>query len=84
GYPGALDVKVTYELTEENTIRLTYDAVPDKDTIINMTNHSYFNLNGQGSGDVLGHTVTLDADFFTRADEESIPTGEYTDVTGTP
>lgn len=84
GYPGAVDVKVTYELTEENTIRLTYDAVPDKDTLLNMTNHSYFNLNGHDSGDVLGHIVTLDADSFTRADAESIPTGEYTDVTGTP
>lgn len=84
GYPGTLDMKVTYELTEENTIRFLYDAVPDQDTIINMTNHSYFNLDGHDSGDILGHTVTLDADYFTRADEESIPTGEYTDVTGTP
>lgn len=83
GYPGALDMRVTYELTEENEIRFIYDAVPDQDTIINMTNHSYFNLNGHDSGDVLGHTVTLDADFFTRADAESIPTGELVDVTGT-
>lgn len=84
GYPGTLDMKVTYELTEENEIRFLYDAVPDKDTIINMTNHSYFNLNGHDSGDILKHTITLDADFFTRADEESIPTGELVDVTGTP
>lgn len=84
GYPGTLDIKVTYELTEENEIRFSYDAVPDQNTILNMTNHSYFNLNGHDSGDILGHTVTLDADFFTRADAESIPTGELVDVTGTP
>lgn len=84
GYPGTVDIRVTYELTEENEIRFLYDAVPDQDTVINMTNHSYFNLNGHDSGDILGHTVTLDADFFTRADAESIPTGEMVDVTGTP
>ena len=84
GYPGALDMHVTYELTKENELRLTYDAVPDQDTIINMTNHSYFNLDGHKSGDVLEELVTLDADYFTRADEQSIPTGELVDVTGTP
>lgn len=84
GYPGSLDMRVTYELTEENELRITYDAVPDQDTIINMTNHSYFNLNGHNSGTVLGHQVMLNADDFTRADEESIPTGELVDVTGTP
>ena len=84
GYPGALDMHVTYELTEENELRLTYNAVPDQDTIINMTNHSYFNLDGHKSGDVLEELVILDADYFTRADEQSIPTGELVDVTGTP
>lgn len=84
GYPGALDMKVTYELTEDNEIRFIYDAVPDKDTIINMTNHSYFNLDGHDSGDIHRHTITMDADFYTRADAESIPTGELVDVTGTP
>lgn len=84
GYPGTLDMKVTYELTEDNELRLTYDAVPDKDTIINMTNHSYFNVDGHDSGDVLNQTITMDADYFTRADNESIPTGELVDVTGTP
>lgn len=84
GYPGNLDMRVTYGLTEENELRITYDAVPDQDTVINMTNHSYFNLNGHNSGDILGHKVTLHADYFTRADEASIPTGELTDVTGTP
>lgn len=84
GYPGTLDMYVTYELTEDNELRLTYDAVPDQDTIINMTNHSYFNLDGHDSGDVLKELVTLDADYFTRADAQSIPTGELVDVTGTP
>lgn len=84
GYPGNLDMRVTYELTEENELRITYDGTPDQDTVINMTNHSYFNLNGHNSGNILGHRVTLLADYFTRADEESIPTGEFVDVTGTP
>lgn len=84
GYPGTLDMHVTYELTEDNKLRLIYDAVPDQDTIINMTNHSYFNLDGHDSGNVLKELVTLDADYFTRADAQSIPTGELVDVTGTP
>lgn len=84
GYPGTLDMKLTCALTEENEVRFTYDAVPDQDTIINMTNHSYFNLNGHDSGDILSHKVTVDADAFTMADEQSIPTGEIVDVTDTP
>ncbi len=84
GYPGALAMHVTYELTEDNELRLIYDAVPDADTVINMTNHSYFNLDGHKSGDVLDEIVTLDADYYTKADSESIPTGEFVDVTGTP
>lgn len=84
GYPGNLDIRVTYTLTEENEVKIQYHGIPDQDTIINMTNHSYFNLNGQGSGDILDHKVMVDADAFTRADEESIPTGELTDVTDTP
>lgn len=84
GFPGSLDMKVACELTEDNELRFTYDAVPDQDTIINMTNHSYFNLNGHDSGDVLSHRVTIDADAFTMADEMSIPTGEIVDVTDTP
>ena len=84
GYPGTLDMHIIYELTEDNELRLIYDAVPDQDTIINMTNHSYFNLDGHDSGNVLKELVTLDADYFTRADAQSIPTGELVDVTGTP
>ena len=84
GYPGALDMHVTYLLDDENTLNIHYEAVPDQDTVINMTNHSYFNLNGQGSGTALGHTLTMDSDFFTPADGEAIPTGEILPVEGTP
>lgn len=84
GYPGALDMHVTYELTADGILRMKYEAVPDKDTIINMTNHSYFNLGGHDSKDVLNHKITIDADYFTRADAQSIPTGELVETTGTP
>lgn len=84
GYPGALDMKLTCELTEECELSFTYDAVPDQDTIINMTNHSYFNLNGHDSGNVLSHKVIVEADAFTMTDEGSIPTGDLVDVTDTP
>lgn len=84
GYPGALDVEVTYMLTEDNEVKLYYHAVPESDTIINMTNHSYFNLDGHAAGDILDHEVYLDADAYTRADEQSIPTGEITAVDNTP
>lgn len=84
GFPGNLDMKVICELTEDNELRFTYDAAPDKDTVINMTNHTYFNLNGHESGTILSHQITLDSDAFTRADAQSIPTGEIVDVTDTP
>ena len=84
GYPGALDMYVTYSLDEDNMLTIHYEAVPDQDTVINMTNHSYFNLNGHDSGSVLEHTVMLEADAFTPADAESIPTGEIRPVEGTP
>ena len=83
GYPGALTVYVRFTVSD-NSIRLDYKAVSDKDTIINMTNHSYFNLNGHKSGDVLNHTLWLNADAFTPADAASIPTGEIRSVEGTP
>ena len=85
GYPGALDMHVTYSLDEDNSLTIHYESVPDKDTVINMTNHSYFNLNGHDSGDVLNHTVCLKAGHFSPvADSKSIPTGEHAAVAGTP
>ena len=84
GYPGALDMKVTYTLDEENGLTIHYEAVPDQDTVINMTNHSYFNLNGHKSGSVLHHRMQLLSDAFTPADAQSIPTGEVCSVDGTP
>ena len=84
GYPGDVKIEVSYTLTEENEIKIHYYAVPEEDTIINMTNHSYFNLAGHDSGDILKQEVWLDADAYTRADAESIPTGEIISVEGTP
>lgn len=81
GFPGALTMAVTYQI-EGNVLRLSYAATPDKDTIINMTNHSYFNLNG--CGDILDHMVMIEASQFTPSDAQSIPIGAYADVAGTP
>lgn len=84
GYPGNVTLRVTYTLTDDNAVEIAYHAVPDADTILNMTNHSYFNLDGHDGGTVLKHHVKIDADYFTRADAASIPTGELADVAGTP
>ena len=84
GFPGNLQVKVTYTLTEDNSIRIDYYALCDKDTVINLTNHSYFNLSGHGSGNILKHKLMLNADKFTVNDQYSIPTGEIREVKGTP
>jgi aldose 1-epimerase len=84
GYPGNLSTTVTYVLTENNELRIDYSATTDKDTVLNLTNHSYFNLAGQGEGDVLGHQVTIFADRFTPVDKTMIPTGELRYVAGTP
>lgn len=84
GYPGALDIDVTYTLTADNAVRIDYRACPHADTVVNLTNHSYFNLNGHASGSIVKHTLWVDADHFTRTDAESIPTGEITPVEGTP
>lgn len=82
GYPGKLDVTLTYELDNDNALSLRYHAVTDQATPINLTNHSYFNLAGQGT--ILGHEVAINADRYLPVDAGSIPTGELADVTGTP
>lgn len=84
GYPGNLNIKVTYTLTEDNALEIEYFAISDKDTVVNLTNHSYFNLSGHASGNILRHKVMINADEFTVNDKYSIPTGEIKDVTNTP
>lgn len=81
-YPGDLDVAVTYSLNDQNELCIEYQANTDKDTIVNLTNHSYFNLAGQGT--ILDHELTLNADSFTPVSDDLIPTGEIRAVEGTP
>lgn len=82
GYPGTLIVKAVYTLTDDNALKLEYTATTDKDTVVNLTQHSYFNLAGQG--DILGHEVMIPASHFTPVDGTLIPTGELRPVDGTP
>ena len=84
GFPGKLDVTVTYSLSEENALRIEYSAVTDKPTVLTLTNHAYWNLAGAGSGDVLKHELTLMADKYLPIDDTSIPTGALAEVKGTP
>ena len=84
GYPGELTARVTYTLTPSNELVVDYGATATRATPINLTQHSYFNLAGAGSGDVLGHRLTIDADRFTPVDATLIPTGELASVDGTP
>ncbi|NLJ75455.1 MAG: galactose mutarotase [Firmicutes bacterium] len=83
-YPGNLDVKVIYSFTPQNELRIDYQAEPDQDTVVNLTNHAYFNLAGHDGGTILDHELTLYAEEFTPINEECVPIGEICSVKGTP
>ena len=84
GFPGELVLQVTYTVTEDNELKLEYSATTDKATVINFTNHAFFNLKGEGQGDVMDHVLWVNANQFTPTDKAAIPTGELRAVTGTP
>ena len=83
-YPGEVTITVTYTLTDDNTLRIDYRATTTAPTVVNLTNHSYFNLSGAGNGTILDHVLTMQADRFTPTDATNIPTGELRPVAGTP
>lgn len=84
GYPGSLKVTVSYRLTDDNELKIDYQATADKTTVVNLTHHSFFNLGGEASGSIADHVAMINADAFTPVDEGLIPTGEIRKVEGTP
>ncbi len=84
GYPGTLTVEVLYSLTSDNTLYINYKAICDKDTVCNLTNHTYFNLAGYDSGTILNQKIQIFSNYYTDADKESLPTGKIVSVVGTP
>lgn len=84
GFPGQLSTKVVYELTDDNAIKISYEATTDKPTVLNLTNHAYFNLNGCGRSTILNHSLQIDADRFTPVNDKLIPTGKLQDVANSP
>ncbi|AXI76732.1 aldose epimerase family protein [Peterkaempfera bronchialis] len=84
GFPGALDATATYTLGADGALTVEYHATADRPTVVNLTNHAYFNLAGEGTGDVLGHHLTVDADHYTPVDDRMVPLGPYEPVAGTP
>lgn len=84
GFPGNFTAQVTYELTEDNALKISYTTTSDADTICNMTNHSYFNLNGNNGSNILDHQMQIFADKLTEADDEALPNGNIYDAKGTP
>lgn len=83
GFPGNLSLLVTYSLLDSNELRIDYKSITDKPTVVNLTNHSYFNLKGEGNGTILDHELQVYSNRITRLDPGLIPTGEYKDITGT-
>src|SRR5262249_39643134 len=84
GYPGNLRVNVVYTLTNNDELKIDYRATTDKDTVLNLTHHGYFNLAGEGNGDILNHRLVLKGNRFLPTDAGAIPTGELRNVAGTP
>lgn len=84
GYPGNLNIKVRYTITEKNELKLSYKAISDEDTLVNLTNHSYFNLSGNCKENILRHYLYLDSDFLVEVNDNEVPTGEIIEIEGTP